>query len=314
MNTGGKIFLAIISVPVLLYVMQAVRMREVQRATQGAAGPAAAATASAAPLARRAPAQVQVQAQLQERLIQTSDYATFVSEVVTRADSGDADAQFALYTAFSYCEEGLRELAGGDRRQVPEEVAQRVHGRCDGLARAYANLDAESGRWLARAVQSGYPRALAEDALRELQLLSRSKMPAAKRAAQLQQVREQLARALRSNDPVVTWIAGEALPVLFPAHPRLERAYWTWKLAACDQGADCGPHATWVTHACQRRRDCRPGESGEDYIRRAAGDFAGLHADARSLAGDLRNGLFEPQDFDRLVTGSVPAAIGGETR
>lgn len=293
MNTGGKVFVAILALPVVLYIAQQVRVDRALRTSPRVVVPPA-----PAPASRRA----RLRVEWQEKLIQSPEYAGVVREALPVAEAGDADAQFALYTAFSFCADALRKRPDAELRQIPEPLLQMAHARCDALAIDYKDFSRESARWLDRAVQSKYPRALAETGLRQVESMSRTMKPA-ERSRLAAEARANLLLALGSNDPVVTWTAAEALPGLFPDEPGIERAYWLWKLAACNQGADCGPDAPWVQHSCQMRRNCLEGESGEDYIRRVSGDFAKLHALAGLLAKELGSGEFGDADFEYFSTG-----------
>src|SRR5689334_21023417 len=171
MNTGGRVFLVVIAVPIAALLAYSARMRRVEIAAAPARSSAP--VAPATQVARVTHASVQ----WQERLIGFPDYAAFVREATPAAEAGDADAQFALYTAFSNCERDDGERCAALRRQG-EQPAK------------------ESARWLQRAVQANYPRALAENALLDIEAVRRAPRKPADAARRLSAARVQLARAL----------------------------------------------------------------------------------------------------------------------
>jgi hypothetical protein len=77
--------------------------------------------------------------------------------------------------------------------------------------------------------------------------------------------------SLRDGDPaVVQQLAGLAQGYE-TRHPWLGDEYWSWLLASCRRGAECGAQADWVRSACRSLEPCEPGMTGEDLIRRQAG-------------------------------------------
>ena len=55
-------------------------------------------------------------------------------------------------------------------------------------------------------------------------------------------------------------------------HPWLGNEYWSWILAACRRGLDCSAQAKWVQSWCRDQENCEPNMTGEDLIRKRAGE------------------------------------------
>jgi DNA-binding phage protein len=221
----------------------------------------------------------------QERLVRATDFALLAESALPAAQAGNADAQFALYGVFSYCHDGLRE----------------VHAHCEALAAQYSDLGAEAEIWLTKALDSKFPRALAFTSLRDIRAMARKLPPRSERARRTRVARENLLLALQSNDPSITEVVPEFLPALFPGAPQLDRARWIWRLAACEQGLDCGPRAPMVLDDCRTHDRCIDGEAAPEYIRRVSGDIPSLTARARNLARALRKAQLDDETFDATV-------------
>jgi hypothetical protein len=243
----------------------------------------------------------------QERLLKASNAAQFVKQAKPAAESGNADAEFALYGAFSFCRDGMRKRSAEQKNRIPEEIWRDMHTRCDALAAEYPDLGLEASQWLDQALQAKFPRALAFSALEDVERMAGASSKRSERKKRLADARSNMVVALRSNDPAITWIAAESLPAFFPGDPRVEQANWVWRLAACEQGMICGPDAQWIHDACLMRQNCVPGETGPQYIRRVSGDFPSLLARARTLASALRNSTLDDAGFEATVT-SLPVA------
>ncbi|HEV7606840.1 MAG TPA: hypothetical protein VGO61_05855 [Steroidobacteraceae bacterium] len=245
----------------------------------------------------------------QQKLPLSPNYAQFVDEATGAAHSGDADAQFAMYIAFSFCRDGLRKRSAEEMRQFNDEIMTDMHRRCDALAAKYADLAGEADRWLALALDAKFPRALAAAARIDIEALDRSKVSGSERAKRLAIARSRLLTALRANDPGVTFVVPNTLHAFFPRDRRLRTAVSLWLLAACEQGLECGVNTPWMRDICNMRRDCLDGETGFQYARRLSGDFPSLLARARKLATMLRKAELGEAEFAETVTSlPVPAA------
>jgi len=251
----------------------------------------------------------------QEVTARANEFAALVHRALPYAERGNGDAQFALHNVFRYCRDALREQDAAQLRRVPEVAARELHERCDRLAREYPDLDGETERWLLRSIDSKFPRALAFAASEEVAAMSRKPPGKQERERRLAKAREKLMYALTTNDPAVTSIAADLLPALYADDPRAEQAAWVWRLAACEQGLECGPNTPFVLDDCRRRNQCLDGESQQDYIRRVSGDPPALMARARALSIALRKGEIDDRVLDETVAASkVPVARTVEKR
>ena len=238
----------------------------------------------------------------QERILIVKDYAVFVPLALPEAQKGNADAQFALYAAFSFCRDGMMKRTAEERARIPAELWDSMHRRCDALALKYPDLASEASAWLQSALAAGFPRAIAFAAIEDIKKIERGEVRGHKARALIADVKARLIPALAANDPAITAGISTRVGTLFPAEEaRAESAYWVWRLAACEQGLDCGPQAGWLHDVCRLRDNCRPGENGQQYIRRMSGDLSSLQARARDLARKLRKGEFTLEDFDQSV-------------
>ena len=241
----------------------------------------------------------------QERILRVTDYATFVGEALPAAERGDADAQFALYAAFAFCRDGMMERTPEQRARIPAALWDDMHRRCDALVAQYPDLAGEASSWLQRSLDADFPRAIAFSAREDIERLERGEIRGAQAEALVPLLKSRLVTALAANDPAITEGISTKLGPLFPGDSRVETAYWVWRLAACEQGLDCGPQVEWLHDVCRIRDNCIRGESGQEYIRRVSGDLPSLQARARDMARKLRKGEFTLADFDQSVT-SLP--------
>jgi hypothetical protein len=238
----------------------------------------------------------------QERMVRATDFAVLAESALPAARAGNADAQFALYGIFSNCRDGLRKRTAAELAQLPEVMLRDMHAHCDALAAQYPDLGVEAEIWLTKSLESKFPRALAFTSLEEIRAMTRNPPKRSERARRTQVARENLLLALQSNDPAITEVVPEFLPTLFPGAPQLERAQWIWRLAACEQGLDCGPRSPLVLDDCRAHDRCIDGEAAPEYIRRVSGDFPSLTARARNLARALRKSQLDGKAFDETVT------------
>jgi hypothetical protein len=247
----------------------------------------------------------------QDRLGSAVDYAALIDLALPVAQAGNADAQFALYGAFSYC----RDMT---RRRTPEEARRLkimspvVEPRCNELAAQFPDFAAEADRWLAQSLERKFPRAFALDALEDLNELTRNPPPGTERARRIESARTRLLFALNSNDPAITQVVPHFLPAFFPDDLRIVRARWVWLMAACEQGLRCDSGSKILQEDCMTHDRCSAGESVTAYIRRVSGDFPSLMQRARNLARTLRNSRLDGKTFDQTVTSFLPARVPGQ--
>jgi len=241
----------------------------------------------------------------QQRAAYADDFLAVVRAATPEAEAGNGDAQFALYSLFRYCWEGMGGLNADERSRIPEEVFKEMHGHCDPLAAEYKDLGGASDRWLKAALESQFPRALAFSSIEDLRAMERGSTSRKQREQRIVAARANLVEALKSNDPAITERVPMVLRILFPDDARTEQATWVWKLAACEQGLDCRPDSMFVRDDCRRRNLCMSGETGQSYVRRVAAEIPSLDERARELARTLRKGEMDDKVFVETVT-SLP--------
>jgi hypothetical protein len=266
----------------------------------------------------------------QDLLEMSSNYLEFVDRALPAAREGDASAQFALYQALEYCQDGYRgyfdrpgkrrtldeALNWASTRSVNMDAVRDVHRRCEALM---ARGTGELGRpesWLEKASAAGLPAAQARKALDELRDAYRQTMPWPDQAALTAEeydgkrasARVVLLTALAAGDPSATWDAADAIYYLTGSGSTAYTEQWVWRMAACIEGKDCAPGADWVVAMCQYDpTPCSPGESGTELIRRAwvqasgQSDTSGLDERAQQLADRLNSGQFSDEDLSEFM-------------
>jgi hypothetical protein len=288
------------------------------------------AVASDAPREAGPPATVVPTGSWQDLLEMSSNYLEFVDRAYPAAREGDASAQFALYQALEYCEDGYRAYfdLSGKRRTLDEALAwastrsmnmdavRDVHRRCDALMARGTGEVGRSESWLAKASEAGFPAAQTRKALEELRTAYLQTVPLPDRpaltAAEFDErkagARALVLEAVAAGDPGATWDAADAIYYLTGSVSTADTEQWVWRMAACIQGKDCAPGADWVVATCHDDPNpCSPGESGTELIRRAwiqasgQSDTSGLDQRAQQLADRLNSGGFSDADLTEFM-------------
>ena len=180
----------------------------------------------------------------------SSNYLEFVDRALPAARDGDVSAQFALYQALEYCEDGYR-----------------------------GYFDRPGKRRLEKASAAGFPAAQSRKALDELRAAYLQSMPWPDRTAlTAKEFDEQrasagalLLKAIATGDPSATWDAADTIYYLTGSGSTAGTEQSVWMMAACIQGYDCAPGAEWVAAFChyQTVNPCQGGEAGTEIIRQA---------------------------------------------
>lgn len=267
----------------------------------------------------------------QDLLEMSSNYLEFVDRVLPAAREGDASAQFALYQALEYCEDGYRgyfdrpgkrrtldeALSWASTRSVNMDSVRDVHRRCEALMARGPGDVGRSETWLEKASVAGLPAAQARQALEELRAAYLQSVPwpdrAALTAAEFDErkagARALVLKAVAASDPGATWDAADAIYYLTGSGSTADTEQWVWKMAACIQGYDCAPGAAWVEAICHHEtvNSCLGGESGTEVIQRAwvqasgQSDTSGLDQRAQQLADRLDSGDFSDADLTEFM-------------
>jgi hypothetical protein len=256
---------------------------------------------------------------LQFSRFSTEQVITIFTRLHKQALEGDADAQFVLYRAASYCDETYRAYfdRGRKRRSLDEalhwastrsaigmENVRLAHARCSEWKGADRSEYGTADVWLKKATDAGLPEALS---MTGVNLLSEASITEEREpelaASKRVEARKLLLNALNRVHPSATWAVGDSLMML-GGEPAVENGQWSvWRLAACNQGYDCSPQADWVVFNCSFDPNCVRGESGVEWIRRSETDFPGdLDQAAAQLAERLNKGGFSEGEFETLIS------------
>jgi len=240
-----------------------------------------------------------------------SDYLDFARSLLGAARAGDHAAQFYIFRALDYCDDGYRGyFKGRSGRKTLDEALKwastrwprdseeilRVHARCHTIMESGAKDLGERHEWLQKAAAGTYPLAMVVIAQREWQGTIGPNNDDAEKA---EQRRRMVAIAIRSREPEVVWEIGNTV-LDFEEDPAGENDldHVAWGLAACERGFDCSPQAVWMWHVCRFDRNCQPYESWPDILRRTSGnDFPQIEARARWINEKIDAGDWEALGF-----------------
>jgi hypothetical protein len=285
---------------------------------------------SATPRAAVPSAAVVATGSWQDLLAMSSNYLEFVDRALPAARAGDASAQFALYLALDYCEDGYRgyfdrpgkrrtldeALEWASTRSVNMDSVRDVHRRCEALMARGTGETGDSRSWLEKASEAGVPAAQTRKALNDLRDTYLQTVPWPDRPALSAEefderragARALVLSAVAAGDAGATWDAADAIYYLTGSGSTADTEQWVWRMAACIQGHDCAPGANWVAAMCQYDpTPCSPGESGTELIRRAwmsasgASDASDLDERAQQLADRLNSGQFSDEDLSEFM-------------
>jgi len=241
------------------------------------------------------------------------DYLEFARSLLDAARAGDHAAQFYIFRALDYCDDGFRGYfkGRGGRKTLDEalkwastrwprdsEEILRVHARCHTLMESESDaMDlGDRHEWLQKAAAGAYPLAMVVIAQRQWQATIRTDSDDAEKA---EQRRRMVAIAIRSREPEVVWEIGNTV-LDFEKNPvgGNDFDHAAWGLAACDRGFDCSPQAAWMWHMCRYDPNCQPYETWPDILRRARGnDFPEIEARARWINEKIDAGDWEALGF-----------------
>ena len=245
---------------------------------------------------------------LAEQFAAAKDLWEFAESVLPRAQAGDAAAQFYLFKALRYCDDGYRFYfdRGGKRRTLDQALqwastrpttsldeVREIHQKCFRLKESTHSFGAGDD-WLFAANSKHFPLANMEMAQR---LWGQSVKAQGNPHDALPDEAQRLALlALRSKDPEVLFQFGD-LTGMFRDVDSASQEQWVWRLAACQRGYDCSSSAEWLRAFCRFDRNCQPYEGGVDFIRRNnPGDFEEIDTLARDL-----NAKLDADQFDQVV-------------
>jgi hypothetical protein len=224
----------------------------------------------------------------------TRDFWEFAATLLPAAAAGDADAQFYLSRVLEKCDrdnkiffkrraqvlsldEGLQ---WASKRHLSIAQAQAIYDLCHKFLTNDSAHFGSTSDWLAKATQAGQPLGRATTALKALEqglLLSSSRAsgvqivdpdPALEKADPIGLLRE----AVKSEDPEVLFMIGEAQSLLYPARSNELVERLAWWLVACERGLDCTANGNWIKETCAEYPQCQSAVGSTDRIQGLAQD------------------------------------------
>lgn len=242
---------------------------------------------------------------MRQQFLVANDYKAFIAGILRQADAGDADAQYYMSAALTYCDKEFRALfkrrtgsgwltldealsRAAGRREQSIEIVGEVDRKCRKLMEGGHNEFGDSTKWLQRAANGGQPVALA--AVAESQLIEKlvgttgKEPPKTGGAIDSMSTRDLLIAALKTKEPEVLWKIGELQGLLSGKSKASTKAQWAWWLAACERGYECGPTNQWLEFSCRFDQLCLQGETAVDYMKRTLQtDFAAVEEQAHEI-------------------------------
>jgi hypothetical protein len=242
---------------------------------------------------------------------EAQDLWSFAEQLLERAKAGEANAQYHLFRALSYCDTLYPFYFGrkGKRRTLDEglqlasmryglssDEARDVYHRCDRIEGAEAHPFGSANEWLEAAQRAGHALAMIDSAKL---LATKAAVSGTIDAANSRKEAVRLAmEALASREPEVIFKFGDLATLFFGDTERASEMQWVWRLAACDRGYDCTSSAEWLKFQCRFDYNCQPNDDGVEYIRRNnSQNFDSIQSKAKDLSASLDAndlaGLFE---------------------
>jgi len=299
------------------------------RANISKAGPAA-----LVPAGSRLPRTVEpapVAIDYKKSFAEAHDYWDYAHRLLPAAKAGNADAQFYLSRVLERCDEdnrmyfqrrgqkiGLDEgLQYAVKRHLSIEVAQSVYDKCHEFQENDSADLGSASDWLARATAAGQPIAKTTTAskllLKDLQenLARAGGVPNPNTKATIEtesDPRSLFRSAVRSKDPEVLFMIGDAQRLLYPASSDSSVSQFAWWLVACQRGFDCSGDAVWVKNSCGDNADCTSIADPMDRVRKLAGDqWPVVQQRAQDISAKLDAGR-----WDELGLGSAAVPSSSE--
>lgn len=218
------------------------------------------------------------------------NYFRFVAAYIDTARGGDADAQFYIYKALSYCDRYLeaRRRQSGEWSTLdeallafdgyPDERRQAIvidHDRCMDFRENGRDQFESSEYWLEQAVQAGHPIAQSETAYQSIVF-----------GTPTSNEKRLLHDAIQSKRPEVFWNLGLILGNTDYFGPIDKVRAGAFLILACESGFDCSGQAAWVRRSCDTpSQPCVRDSDGYDQLKHQLGpDFDDAQLEARRLS------------------------------
>jgi hypothetical protein len=231
---------------------------------------------------------------LRDRFHEAKDYAHFVAEIAPLANIGNAEAEYLTAKSLKWCAQMSRLYfirPNGEARTLEEtqanaaarpvglsqEAIAMIYTRCRGFLEdpELRKMSLSWSQWLDKAVDAGYPAAIAQHAsLLESQLLleSHSSLSHPDRGPDAEaQARDLALSAVQSGDPDAIFSMSDWVRASTRTEEETATLISAWKILACQNGYDCGPDSDWMLSVCSWNAQCANGRTYTDYLQQQLG-------------------------------------------
>jgi hypothetical protein len=230
---------------------------------------------------------------LRDRFREAKDYARFVAAIAPLANAGNAEAEYLTAKSLKWCAQTSRLYfvkPSGEARTLEEVQAiaaakpvglsqdeiSMIYARCRGFLEDPQLLKTPLAwnQWLDKAVDAGYPAAIAQHALllqSQLALESHSSVPPEGAADAEAQARDLALSAVESGDPDAIFSMSDWVRTGSRTEEETAALIGAWKILACHNGYDCGPESDWILASCSWNPQCAGGRTYTDVLQRQLG-------------------------------------------
>jgi hypothetical protein len=182
-----------------------------------------------------------------------------------------------------------------------------AYSRCHDVNAAHTAPWGTADQWLSKATEHGQPMAQLRTAgntflgIVKTRTVGAPKPDARVEARTISDARSLARAALESAsaNPEIVFEIGSLLMLLKPdtSQADISNEMLIWQYVACQRGLDCDADAEWLLQYCLGGAPCLPGESGVDYLRRAAQEAHVVSFEEKAYALNTR---IDAQAWDEL--------------
>jgi len=231
---------------------------------------------------------------LRDRFREAKDYAHFVAEISPLANTGNAEAEYLMAKSLRWCAqmsrlyfikpssdvrtlEEVQAIAAARPVGLSREQIVMIYTRCRGFLEDPELLKTTLtwNQWLDKAVDAGYPAAIAQHALlleSQLLLESHSSSSHPDRGPDAEsQARDLALSAVQTGDSDAIFSMSDWVRTDTRTEEQVATLIGAWKILGCQNGYDCGPDSDWILSACSWNPQCANGRTYTDVLQRQLG-------------------------------------------